>query len=67
MNDFQRRQAQCQCLPPERRKYIKDALDFTEDFSDGAFMAYMDERGVDVSELECFSVEHRCGAGRKPK
>jgi hypothetical protein len=48
----------CDCLPPERKSYIRSALDFAEDLPDGAFMAYMEERGIDVSELECFSTTH---------
>ncbi len=60
MNDYQKRQAACKCLDPERRGFIKSAMDFAHDFPDGAFMAYMDENLIDVSELECFSMEHDC-------
>jgi len=50
--------AACTCLSDERKGYIESAMDFAEDFSDGAFMAYMEECGIDVSELECFSTTH---------
>ena len=60
MNEYQVRQAACDCLKPERRSYIQEAMDHASEFSDGAFMAYMDERGIDVSELEAFSIEHDC-------
>jgi hypothetical protein len=48
----------CDCLTPERRSYIESAMDFSSDFSDGAFFAYMEEKGIDVSELEVFSTTH---------
>ncbi len=48
----------CTCLTSERKAYIQAKMDFAEDFSDGAFMAFMDESGIDVSELECFSTTH---------
>ncbi len=51
---------QCKCLTPERRAKIEVAMDVADDFSDGAFMAYMEEQGIDVSELEVFSTEHEC-------
>jgi len=57
---YKRRQAACQCIPRDRRIDIQTAMDFASDFSDGAFMAYMEEQGIDVSELEVFSVEHDC-------
>lgn len=60
MNDHQKKQASCTCLTPERRDYIQSAMDFADDFSDAAFMAYLEERGIDVSELEAFSIEHEC-------
>lgn len=60
MNDYQKRQAACTCLSPERRGFIKAAMDFAEDFPDGAFFAYLDERDIDVTELEPFSLEHDC-------
>ena len=60
MNEYQKRQAACTCLKPERREYIREKMDFASDFPDGAFMAYMDESGIDVSELEAFSTEHNC-------
>jgi hypothetical protein len=67
MNDYQKRQAACDCLPAERRGFIKSALDFTEDFPDGAFLAYMEEQGIDISELEAFAESHDCkGLGGKP-
>jgi hypothetical protein len=59
-NRYQKRQAACTCLAAERREYIKDAMLIAHDFNDGAFMAYMEERGIDVSELEAFSKEHDC-------
>ena len=57
---YQKRQAACECLTPERSGFIKSVMDHAEDFSDGAFFAYMDENGIDVSELECFSEQHDC-------
>ena len=57
---YRKRQAACDCLKPSRRDKIEVALDFADDFSDGAFMAYTYEQGIDVSELECFSEEHDC-------
>jgi hypothetical protein len=51
----------CHCLTDERRGYIEAAMDFADEFPDGAFMAYMDEQGIDVSELEVFSTTHDCG------
>lgn len=54
----------CNCLTPERWVYISNAMDFASDFSDGAFMGYMEEQGIDVSELEIFSEQHKCG-GKK--
>ena len=39
-------------LTPERRAYIEAALAFAEDFPDGAFMAYMEEQGISIDELE---------------
>lgn len=52
----------CKCISDERRDYIQAAMGFADDFSDGAFMAYMEESGIDVSELEVFAVDHKCGA-----
>ena len=60
MNDYQKKQAYCKCLPPERRVFIQAALDFTVDFGNGAFDAYMADQGIDISELEPFSLEHDC-------
>ena len=60
MNEYRKRQSACKCLESERRGYIQAALDFSDDFSDGAFMAYMEEQGIDMSELEAFSLQHRC-------
>ncbi len=48
----------CDCLSPERKGFIREKMDFAEDFPDGAFMAYMEENSIDVSELECFSTTH---------
>ena len=48
----------CTCLTPERKDYIRSGMAFAKDFPDGAFMAYMDECGIDVTELECFSTTH---------
>ena len=59
-NLYQRRQAACDCLESERRGFIQSAMDHASDFSDGAFMAYMEEEGIDVSELEAFSTDHNC-------
>ncbi len=55
---YQREVDACDCLSPERKSYIQARMDFSEDFSDGAFMAFMEESGIDVSELECFSTTH---------
>ena len=60
MNDYQKRQAKCMCIKPKRRIFIQIALDFSDNFSDGAFMAFMEEKGIDMSELEAFSLEHNC-------
>jgi hypothetical protein len=60
MNDYQKRQARCNCLTAFRRGFIEAAMDFAAEFPDGAFMAYMEEQGIDVSELEAFSLEHDC-------
>jgi len=60
MNEYQERQSRCSCLTAERRGFIRSAMSYAEDFSDGAFMAYMDEMGIDVSELEAFGTEHDC-------
>lgn len=64
MNEYQKRQAACKCLAPKRRAFIKDKMDFanSNDFPDGAFFAYMEENGIDTSELEAFSTEHDCAA-----
>ena len=51
----------CTCLTPERRGYIEAAMDFADDFPDGAFMAFMEEKGIDVYELIPFSDDHKCG------
>lgn len=48
----------CDCLTEERKGYIASALLHSEDFPDGAFHAYMDEMGIDVSELVPFSEGH---------
>lgn len=56
-------QANCVCIPRERRDAIQQAMDFASDFNDGAFMAYMEEEGIDVSELEVFSTTHDCRKG----
>jgi hypothetical protein len=59
-NEYQKRQAECNCLPAGRREFIRMHMDIADDFSDGAFMAYMDEKGIDVSELEALSLDHDC-------
>lgn len=59
-NEYQKKQAACKCLPPGRREFIRMHMDIADDFSDGAFMAYMDEKGIDVSELEALSLTHDC-------
>ncbi len=51
----------CTCLTPERMGYIQAAMDMSEDFPDGAFFALMEEKGIDVTELEPFSDDHKCG------
>lgn len=66
-NDYQKRQSACKCLTPERRRFIRAAMDHADEFGDGAFMAYMDERGIDISELEAFSVEHDCAGIPRPQ
>lgn len=48
----------CNCLTPKRRAYIVEKMDYANDFSDGAFFAFMDECGIDISELEVFSTTH---------
>lgn len=61
-NLYQRRQAACRCLRASRRGFIKEKMDFANanDFPDGAFFAFMDENGIDVSEMEPFSTDHNC-------
>ena len=49
---------ECHCLTPKRRSYIENAMSFSSDFPEGEFMAYMEEEGIDVSELEVFSTTH---------
>ena len=55
---YQSELSACDCISDGRKVMIQSAMDFAEDFSDGAFMAYMEECGIDVSELECFSTTH---------
>lgn len=50
----------CHCLTDERRAYINLHMGIADDFGDGAFFAYMEECGIDVSELEVFSLQHKC-------
>lgn len=57
------RQAACRCLTPKRRAYVEAAMSHAADWSDGAFFGYMQERGIDVTELEPFATDHDC---RKP-
>lgn len=63
--DRKKRLADCQCLTDERRGFIEAALSFSSDFSDGAFFAFMEERGIDITELEVFSLDHVCTKARK--
>lgn len=60
---YAQRAAKCSCLSQERLAEVAEALRHSEDFPDGAFMAYMEERGIDVSELECFAEGHNCSKG----
>ncbi len=60
MSDYKIIQAACRCLRPKRREFIQSVLDVTADLSDGAFFAILGERGIDVTELEPFSLEHDC-------
>ena len=62
---YEQRQAACKCLKPERRGYIEAAIAHSSDFSDGAFFAFMQERGIDVSELEAFGIDHDCAKSGK--
>lgn len=55
---YQKEVDACDCLTESRKAYIRSQMDFSEDFNDGAFMAFMEESGIDVSELECFSITH---------
>lgn len=57
---YDQRAARCKCLSPERLGFISAALLFSEDFSDGAFYAHLDDVGIDVSELEPFTDGHKC-------
>lgn len=59
-NVYQKRQEACDCLPAGRREFIRVHMDIADDFSDGAFMAYMGENGIDISELEALSLDHDC-------
>lgn len=36
----------------DRKAFVQAAMDFAEDFPDGAYFAYMEEQGIDVTELE---------------
>ena len=56
---------ECKCLPEERRVYIENALSLAEDFPDGAWMAFLQEQGIDPNELEVFSVGHNCKGDQK--
>ena len=42
----------------ERESYVKVHLDISEDFSDGAFMGYMAEKGIDLEEA--VAVSQKC-------
>lgn len=55
---YQEEVRKCDCLDSERKAFIQMHMAQAEDFPDGAFMAYMEECGIDVSELECFSTTH---------
>lgn len=59
---YAQRASRCSCLSQKRLNRIADALRFSEDFPDGAFCAYMEECGIDISELEPFSEGHNCHA-----
>lgn len=50
----------CTCLTPERRGFVQAAIDFADDFSDGAFMAYIEEKGISMDELMVLSDDHVC-------
>lgn len=54
----------CKCIPETRRGFIQAHLDIAEDFPDGAFMAYLESKGIDGYELEPFSDDHDCNRGR---
>ena len=58
--EYREKQAACKCLSEKRRAYIQTALDVCDDWPDGAFFAYLEECNIDVTELEPFSVEHKC-------
>lgn len=58
-------QPHCLCLGPKRRAFIDACLDFAADLPDGAFMAYMEQEGIDVSELEVYSASHVCNQKQK--
>lgn len=61
MREYKIRQSRCKCLSDERRSFIEARMDHSSSFPDGAFIAYMEEQGIDMSELECFSIDHNCG------
>ena len=60
VKEYKKKQAACKCLSEKRRAYIQTALDVCDDWPDGAFFAYLEERNIDVTELEPFSLEHNC-------
>lgn len=58
----------CTCLTDERRAFVQAQMDYADDFPDGAFMGWMEECGIDVSELEVFAEGHDCqNRQRKPQ
>ncbi len=57
---YKARQAACQCIPRGRRAEIEVHMEISEDFTDGAWLAYMEGARVDISELEVFALDHNC-------
>lgn len=44
-------------MTPERFGYIDAANTFAADFSDGSYLAFMEEKGISMEELEEYSKE----------
>lgn len=41
----------------EREDYVKTMMDIAEDFSDGAFLGFMEEKGIGVEDVAAVSLK----------